>query len=334
METISVGVVGLGWIAQVVHLPILSRMPEVSVVAICDRDKSKVRLVGEKFGVKSVFLDVEEMLAKQEMDAVIVCTSTDAHHDTTLAALAAGKHVLVEKPIARKYSEAVEMAAAARTARRKLMVGMNHRFRPDTMILKSFLEDKEIGKVFYARAGWLRKKRTDSMWLLDIERSGGGVFVDLGIVMLDMALWTMGYPEVSRVHARHFHHTTKKVEDTSVVALSLANGSAVHIEVSWSMAVQDDAYYCHLFGTGGTASMNPLRIHKELHGNLVNLAPAKMESPQALFKRSYENELKHFVGAIQDHHPVVSTAEEGVQRMKIVDAIYKSARRGKEVSLS
>ncbi|MEK9137666.1 MAG: Gfo/Idh/MocA family oxidoreductase, partial [Bacteroidota bacterium] len=157
---------------------------------------------------------------------------------------------------------------------------------------------------------------------------------DLGIVMLDMAFWMMGFPDVKRVSATNFNHTTKQVEDTSLVRITMKNGSLMTIEVSWSMQVQDDLYYCHVFGTEGTASLNPLRINKELHGNIVNLAPAKMESPQHLFKRSYENELKHFLGAVRDVHPIISTADEAVQRMKIVDAVYKSVRTGREVTIA
>ena len=331
MEKVRLGVVGLGWIAQVVHLPMLCKLNEAEVVAICDRDKSRGRLVAEKFGITSLYSDVTQMLENEKLDAVIIATSTDSHKEVTLAALKAGKDVLVEKPIARKYDEALAMAEAVKVHKRKLMVGMNHRFRPDAMILKSFLEGKELGKVFYTKAGWLRRKSNDSAWLTQKEKSGGGVFIDLGIVMLDMALWMMGFPEVKRVTATDFHHTTKDVEDTSCVNIILRNGSLINIEVSWSMHVDDDQYYCHVFGTEGTASMNPLRINKELHGNVVNLAPAKIDTPQHLFKRSYENELRHFLGAIRDVHPLLSTADEAVQRMKIVDAVYKSARTGKEV---
>jgi predicted dehydrogenase len=334
MDKVRIGIVGLGWMAQVVHLPILSKLSEAEIVAVCDHDKSRGRLVAEKFGIKSLYTDVTQMLESEQIDAVIVSTSTDSHKDVALAALKAGKDVLVEKPIARKYDEAVAIAEAVKQHKRKLMVGMNHRFRPDTMLLKSFLEGKELGKVFYTKAGWLRKKNSDTAWLTQKERSGGGVFIDLGIAMLDMAFWMMGYPDAKRVSATNFNHTTKQVEDTSCVNITMKNGSLINIEVSWSMHVLDDVYYCNIYGTDGTASLNPLRINKELHGNVVNLAPAKMDPPQHLFKRSYENELKHFLGAVKDVHPIISTADEAVQRMKIVDAVYKSVRIGKEVAIN
>ncbi len=333
MERIKLGVVGLGWVSQVVHLPLLLKLAEAEVVAVCERDKARGRLVAEKFGIKRLYTDIHQMLENEEMAAVIVCTSTDAHKENTLASLRAGKDVLVEKPIARHYAEAVEMADVARETKRKLMVGMNHRFRPDTMLLKSFIEGKELGKIFYAKTGWLRKRNADSAWLTQKEKSGGGVFVDLGIVMLDMAFWMMGYPEVKRVSASHYRHKTKQVEDTSIVSITMKNGSMMNIEVSWSMCVDDDIYYCNVYGTEGSASLNPFRINKELAGTVANMTPAKMDSPQNLFKRSYENELRHFIGAVRDLHPVVSTADEAVQRMRIVDIVYKSVRLGKEIVL-
>jgi predicted dehydrogenase len=333
MEKARVGIVGLGWIAQVIHLPILAKQPDVELIAVCDRERAKANFVAEKFGVKRFYTDVNQMLANEGLNALIVATSTDAHQEVTTTALRAGCDVLVEKPIARHYAEAVAMADVAKETKKKLMVGMNHRFRPDTMILKSFVEGKELGKLLYTKCGWLRKRDTDSTWATKKEKSGGGVFVDLGIPMLDLSLWLMGYPEVTRVSAMDFHQKTKTVEDTSLVSLVLKSGAALRIEVSWSLLTDEDVYYCVLYGTDGTAQMNPLRVNKELHGNLVNLAPAKMEQPAQLFRRSYENELKHFIGAVRGLHPIISTGEEAVQRMRVVDAVYKSVRTGKEVAL-
>jgi len=334
MSKVRIGIVGVGWVAQVVHLPTLLKMPEAEVVAICDRDKNRVRLVGEKFGITKQYTDLAQMLETEQLDAIDVCTSTDGHKDVTIAALKAGKDVLVEKPIARTYAEALAMADTARETRRKLMVGMNHRFRPDTMILKSFIEGKELGKIYYTRVGWLRQRAFDQGWITQKEKSGGGVFIDQGIVMLDMALWMMGYPQVVRLNAAHYCNKTRKVEDTSVVTLTLNTGATVNIEVSWSMCLDQDIYYCYLHGSDGSASLSPMKIYKELHGSLVNLAPSRIDPPQHIFKRSYENELKHFLGAVRDLHPVVSTADEAVQRMKIVDAVYRAAKRGKEVTVS
>ncbi|MEX0603015.1 MAG: Gfo/Idh/MocA family oxidoreductase, partial [Bacteroidota bacterium] len=145
-----------------------------------------------------------------------ICTATFAHRETAIAALESGKDVLVEKPLARTEKETVEIVGIAKRKQHKLMVGMNNRFRPDSMILRSFIEGNELGEIFYAKAGWLKKLSVANPWLTRKEQSGGGVVLDLGIVMFDLAFWMMGYREVNEVIATNYSHNTKEVEDSSV----------------------------------------------------------------------------------------------------------------------
>jgi predicted dehydrogenase len=247
MEKVNIGVIGLGWVAQVVHLPILKRLPEAEVVAVCDRLKDRARLVGEKFGIKHISTDPQELLNNDTVAAIVICTPNDTHKDIALAALQAGKDVLVEKPMAPTLKESTEIAEAVKHSKNKLMVGMNHRFRPDAMILKSFIDGGELGKIFYTKIGWLRKRNFDTRWLTQKEKSGGGVLLDLGIVLLDMAFWMMSFPRPKRVSAVNFNHTTKGVEDTSLLSLVMENDSVINVDVSWSMCLQDDVYHCQIF---------------------------------------------------------------------------------------
>jgi predicted dehydrogenase len=334
MEKIRIAVIGLGNIAQTIHLPILTKLPDTEVVAVCDLEDTKAQFVGEKFQIPRVYTDIEKLLSSEnDIQAVDICTPTVVHKDAAIAALEAKKDVLVEKPLARTEKEAVDIVAAAKKYHRKLMVGMNNRFRPDAMILKSFIEDHALGKIFYVKAGWFKKLNAESVWLTRKEQSGGGVVLDLGIVMFDLALWMMGYPEVKEVTANHYRHFTKEVEDSSIMFLKMKNGSTLTVEASWSFESNADFFYCDCFGTEGSGSLNPFRILKRMHGSLVNVAPASQETPQSLYRKSYENELKHWIGALRGLHPVISTGEESVHRMKIVDAIYKSAKRGKAVAI-
>jgi len=334
MEKARLGIVGLGSIAQTIHLPILSKMPDVEIVAVCDIDKGKAQSIASKFGVRRYYTDYEQMLnTEEDIVGVDVLTSTNAHRDVAIAALEAKKDALVEKPLARTQREAVEIVGAAKKSHRKLMVGMNNRFRPDAMILKSFVEAKELGKIYYAKAGWLKKLSVTNPWLTRKEQSGGGVVLDLGIVMFDLAFWMMGYPEVYEVMAANYSHNTKGVEDSSIVFLRMKDGSTLTLESSWSFESNTDFFYCDCYGTEGSGSLNPFRIYKRMHGNLVNVAPVHNETPQSLYRKSYENELKHWVGSLRGLHTVISTGEEAIHRMKIVDAIYKSAKTSRNVSL-
>ncbi|TAK55825.1 MAG: Gfo/Idh/MocA family oxidoreductase [Bacteroidetes bacterium] len=331
MEKVRVGIVGLGWVAQIFHLPILSKMDDVEIVAVCDKDKSRAKFIAERFGINSWYSDYEEMVKRDDLHAVDICTSTDAHLPVALAAMQGGSDVFVEKPIARHYDEALKMSEAAKEYKRKIMVGMNNRFRPDAMILKSFIEGGDLGKIFYVKAGWLRKLTADNAWLTRKEKAGGGVFLDLGIVLLDLSLWMLAFPTVHRVSAKMFNHGTKNVEDTCLGFFEMKNGITVFFESSWAFQAEQDFFYCEFFGSEGSAKLNPLQIHKQLHGSLVNVTPAKSETPQNLYKKSYENELKHFIGSVRGFHKIVSTAEEAVHRMKVVEALYKSAAKRKEI---
>ena len=331
IDKAKIGIVGLGWIAQVFHLPILSKLPDVEITSVCDRDKTRARALAEKYGIGRFYTDYNEMLKKEDLHAVDICTSTDAHKEVSIASMEAKRDVFVEKPIARKLDEAVSIAESVKKNKRKLMVGMNHRFRPDTMMLRSFIDNKELGKVFYAKTGWLKKPSSEGTWFSQKEMSGGGVILDLGIVMLDLALWMSGYPEVARVNATNYSQKTK-VEDSSVAYISMKNGATITIEVSWNFHIENELYYCNIYGDQGSGKINPLMIHKEMHGNIVNVTPVKTDTSQNALKKSYENELKHFIGSIRGIHPIISTAQEAVQRMQIIDAIYKSAVKGKEIT--
>jgi predicted dehydrogenase len=334
MDKVRIGIVGMGTIAQTIHLPILSKLPDAEIVAACDVDLHKATSVAKKYGIPRCYNSYDEMLKKEEeIVAVDVCAPTNLHKDIAIAVLESKRDVLVEKPLARTQKESEEIVAAAKRNHRQVMVGMNNRFRPDAMILKGFIQEKALGDIFYAKAGWFRKLGGSNPWLTRKEQSGGGVVLDLGIVMFDLAFWMMGYPEVKEVNATNYSHQTKGVEDSSVMFMKMKNGSTLTIEASWSFESNQDFFYCDCFGTDGSGSLNPFRILKRMHGSLVNVAPASHETPQMLYRKSYENELKHWIGALRGLHAVISTGEESVHRMKIVDAIYRSAKLGKAVAI-
>jgi predicted dehydrogenase len=157
MEKIKIALVGCGNVGQVIHLPILKKMHDVEIAAVVDPDERKAKAVALRFGIPQTFKTIDAMLNSSigsEISAVDICTSTDQHKSAAIAAMEAGKDALVEKPIARTLKEAKEITDCAKKYDRKLMVGMNNRFRPDTMILKSFIENGELGKYFISnRAG-------------------------------------------------------------------------------------------------------------------------------------------------------------------------------------
>lgn len=336
MDKVKVGVIGLGNIAQVTHLPQLSKIENAEIIAFCDMEFQRAKLLGERYKVKHVFRDYNELLSMPELDAVIIATPTNTHKDIATAAIKAKKHCLVEKPLARTAKEAKEILDALNKSDVKMMVGMNQRFRPDAMVLKGFIENGEIGDVFFVKCGWLKKNPVDRQWKSQKSVSGGGVFLDLGIMVLDLAMWILNFPQAHSVSAVNFERdgrdeNTAGVEDFSTVLVRLKSGQAITIDTGWNFEVDNDLLFCNVYGNEGFARVYPLKFHKKLQDQLVNVTPEKIGSLEDIYKRSYYNELRHFIDAVSGLYPISSTAKEAYERMNIVDAIYKSAKTGKEV---
>lgn len=334
MEKTRVAIAGLGGIAQITHLPVLSKMDDVEIAAVCDIDRAKAKNVAVRYGIKNYFSQIGDLLANADVDCLVVAAPTNFHKEMAIKAVEHGLHVLVEKPLARTLAEAQEMADVAKRQKRILMVGMNNRFRPDIMMQESFISAKELGDIFYIKTGFLKKRSTVENWSVKKEESGGGVFMDLGVVLLDIILWLLKFPKAKSVSAANYYHSFKSVEDSSFVLLRFENNITATIETSWTLLRENDIFYCNVFGTQGSSSINPLRIYKMIRGTLVNITPLKIEKPANIFKRSYEYELRHFINAVKNSTEPVSNVREALDRMRIVDAVYMSAKRGKEVTLN
>lgn len=332
MEKIRLGIVGLGGIAQIIHLPILSKMSGVEITAVCDNDARKCKRIASKYGIKKSFTDVTDMIdGCPDLHAVIVATQTNVHRQIAIEIIEAGKDILIEKPIARNHKEAREIVDCAKKNKRKVMVAMNNRFRNDMMMQRTFSKAKEIGDIFYVKTGWVKPQSSNQKWILEKEKAGGGVFLDNGIAMLDLGMWLLNFPEVKSVTASNYYHNTKAVEDSSIAMVRFRNGTTLTIEASWSMLREGELFYCNAYGKEGSSSINPFRIYKRMDGQLFNITPKKIAMPSNVFKRSYEYELQHFVGAVKGNHNIISSGEEALKVMEIVDAVYQSARSGKEI---
>ncbi len=327
----KIAVIGLGGVAQLIHLPNLLKINNATVTAVAEINKNRLTTIADKFNIKERYTDYKELLAVDECDAVIIATPTSTHKDIAIDCLKAKKNILVEKPLARTHDEAKLILGAAKKYKKKLMVGMNLRFRPDAMLLRSLLSSGEIGEPFYVKCGWIRRQSSTQKWFTRKTESGGGVIIDLGILLLDLSLWLLNYPSVHSISTKNFNHNTKNVEDTSVSFIKFINSSIISVETSWSLVLERDEFYVNIYGTKGYATLNPFRVYKKLEDQTMDLTPSQPESPLTLFRKSYLNELKSFIGAVRGLNPVFSSGEEALSRMHIIDAMYKSASLNKEV---
>jgi predicted dehydrogenase len=333
-KTLRIGLVGVGAAAQINHIPALKRMEGVEITALCDRDPEKASRVAQKFGIPRAHQRFDDLLADEEIDAVDLCTPNYLHSPMATAALEAGKHVLCERPLARSADEAATMVKAAKKADRLLMCAVQHRFRPDAILLRKFVEKGDLGEIFFAKAGWLRQRTEwdSDEWRRQKRESGGGVVLDLGFQMLDLSLWLMGNPKVESVTASLHRLRKGEVEDSATAFLRLESGATLTLELTWGLLMEKDFAYVNLFGSGGAALLNPLRIHKGMHGTLVNVTPT-METSRNQYKHSIDAQLAHFADVLRKGVKPTGTAEEILPVMELMDAIYRSAEQGEEVRL-
>jgi len=333
-KILRIGLVGVGAAAQVNHIPALRKIEDLELVALCDRDHDKVARVAQKFQVPRSYTRFEELLSDEEVQAIDICTPNFLHAPMAMAALEAGKHVLCERPLARSAEEAAAMVKAAKKNDRFLMCAVQHRFREDAQLLRKFVEKGDLGELFLAKAGWLRQRTEwdSDEWRRQRREAGGGVVLDLGFQMLDQALWIIGGPKVESVTASVHRRTRGEVEDSATAFLRLAGGATLSLELTWGLLMERDFAYLNLFGTGGAALLNPLRIHKGMHGTLVNVTPT-MPTPGNQFKQAVEAQVAHFADSLRKGVQPMGSAEEILPVMELMDAIYRSAEQGKEVRL-
>lgn len=333
MKKLNIAVIGLGRIARLIHLPLISGLTNFSITAVSDIDKNKLKSVSEKFKIKNAFTDYTECFQNDEIDLVIISTPTIFHKEIALYCINCGKNVLIEKPIARNHKETLEIVEAAKKRRVSVHVGMNMRFRPDIMLLKSILSSNEIANPFFLKCRWFRKQSSDAAWFVRKEDAGGGVMLDLGIVLLDIALWLLDFEEVVSISAQNYSINTKSVEDTSICLLRNKNDATISIETSWSIEEENDSFCLEVFGSKGSVSLTPQQLNKVINNRKIELTSSGSVKTEELYKKSYSNQLKHIAGLIDRGVVTCNGAEESLYTMKIVEKIYKSAVQKEEVKL-
>lgn len=334
-ERLKVGIVGGGAIAQVAHLPVLKKMGGVEVLAICDTDLPKGRALADRFGVKDAFDDIEELLRYETLDAVVICSPTHLHESHIQAALSANLHVLVEKPLAMSATGAQRILRMAEKYNRVVMVGMNHRYRPDVQIVRSFVQSGELGTIESVRGSWhvFRPGRAQLGWRQRREQAGGGAMLDLGLSILDLGLWLGGSSAPVRVSACLDPGTKdRSVEQSGSALVVCQNGMSIFVDVTWRHLGEGERFGVGVRGSKGTAGINPLNVWKELHGVAVDVSPTGSVSRENAFTASYRAEWAHFQAAIAGQAKIPAL-QEHLTLHKVLDAIYRSALDGRDVIL-
>ena len=345
-KDIKVGILGAGGIARGAHMPGYQATDGVKVIAVCDIVKKVADQFAKQYDIPNVFTDYKELVAMDELDAVSVCTPNNFHAEPTVAALEAGKHVLCEKPIAGNAKDGQAMVDAAKKAKKILQIGLHQRFQPSSQFLKKFIENGELGQIYYGRAVAMRRRGIPS-WGAFVQKkiSGGGPLVDIGVHVLDLVVWLMGCPKPvgAAGHAYTMLGNRKDVapgdwglwdvdnydvEDFAVAYIRLENGMTATLETSWA-AHFGNVGPSFILGDKGGLSLSPLQIYQDKHGSLVDVTPQiprRREDP-------HTTEIKAFTKAIREGAPSPVPGEEALAITKIFDAVYKLTKTGTMVSI-
>ena len=353
-KKLRIGLIGCGGICRYAHAPAWKSDERAEIVAVCDilPDRAK-ELAKDFFPKAATTTDYRELLKRKDIDAVDICTPNDLHSEIAIAAFAAGKHVFCEKPDAISPAKALEMKKASEKAGKLLMVMRNNRFTEAAVIAKSFIEQGKMGEIYAGRCGWQRRRGSPGRggWFTTKAKSGGGPLIDLGVHMIDLAVWLMGNPRPVAVSGNTWckfaeeagpadsaHSVfgdvvvggTFDVEDLAMGMIRFDNGTVLQIEFSWSSNVKAETKFVQLRGTQAGLSWRDgkLEFYTEERGQLLDIVPAG-----TLKDEGHRQNLRNFVDTILGVAKPCYLPQQGVDMIKILSAIYDSAKTGREVTL-
>lgn len=354
MKKLRIGIIGNGGIAKAVHLPAYQKMDEVEIVATCDILPHRMDEVEKILGhsIKK-YQDYKDLIADPNIDAIDICTPNYLHSIIAIQALKANKHVFCEKPDAISVQEVEEMKKTAEQTHKVLMVMRNNRHLATSKYLKKYIEDGKMGEIYCGRCGWQRRRGIPGKggWFTTKAQSGGGPLIDLGVHMIDLAIYLMGNPkpvavsgatytkfandasQSDSVHASFgdsVENGTFDVEDLAMGFIKFDNGACLQIEFSWASNVKEEKNFVELRGTKGGLSWEPnhYEIYTEEAGQLFDLEPKG-----TLISNGHAANLQHFVNVVLHDEKPDFVPQQGVEMIKILQAIYQSAQTGKEVEL-
>lgn len=358
--TVRVGIIGCGGIANGKHMPALKKLPCVEMAAFCDIVPERAEKAAQEYGCEGagVFTDYNALLKDESISVVHVLTPNNMHSPITVAALHAGKHVMCEKPMAKTYAEARLMLGAAKETGKKLTIGYQNRFRPDSLYLKKLCEDGELGEIYYARAQAIRRRGVPTWGVfIDEEKQGGGPLIDIGTHALDLTLWMMDNYEPDMVvgsvyrkladtqnAANAFGPWDPKqftTEDSAFGFIRMKNGATIWLESSWALnTLLVDEAKTILCGTKGGADMigekNALRVNGEKNSRLFTTLPDLNAGGVAFYEGKSESaadmEARMWIDHVLDGgKPLLVKPEQALVVTQLLEAIYASAKTGQPV---
>ena len=353
MKKLRIAMIGAGNIANT-HLEAYAHIENAEIAAICDINPKRLAETADRFGITNRYASVDEMLASEKnLDAADVCVWNCNHAECAIKALNAGLHTLCEKPMAYNAKQAEEMLEASKKTGKLLMIGFVLRFFDETKIAKDFIDKDYLGEIYFTEALYVRRHGNPGGWFSNKELSGGGPIIDLGVHVIDQTRYLMGNPKPVSVYAASYKKLGRRdylkthvgwspkdaspsdpdtVEDFATAIIRYDNGATTLLKTSYSLNGLEDGSK-RLFGTkGGMDLSSGVKIYTEMNDFLADV---KIETERYKSgEDGFTAEMRHFVECALGNCECMAPAEDGIEIMKILDAIYESARTGHEVVLN
>ena len=355
MEKVRIGIIGCGGIANGKHMPSLSKLPNVEMVAFCDIIEQRATDAKAKYGAPdaAVYTDYKELLADQTIDVVHVCTPNRSHSFITVDALESGKHVMCEKPMAINSAEAKKMLDAAARTGKKLTIGYQSRQAAGAQYLKKEAEDGLFGEIYYAKATALRRRAvpTWGVFLNEYEQ-GGGPLIDIGTHSLDLTLWLMDNYKPKYCVGTSYHKLNKDtnqgnawgnwdpekftVEDSAFGFIVMENGATINLESAWAINMLDVREATTLIcGTKAGADLyDGVRINGIRNNSQYVLRPTLNPQGAAFYSGvstgdASAMEAAQWINAVVNDTDPCVLPEQAYTVTRILEGIYESAKTGK-----
>lgn len=347
-DAFNVAVIGAGAIG-VNHIESFQQHPAARVIALAEVSPQRGREAADRYHIPELVTDYRRLLKRSDVDVVSVALPNYLHARVALAALQAGKHVMLDKPMATNARDAANLVAVARQKRRLLMIGQNNRFIPEVQTAKQLVTAGTLGEVYHAKTAWTRRAGIPRIgsWFTQKQFAGGGCTYDIGVHALDRCLYLLGEFEAVAVSGQTFSKFGPRglgnggwgkseidpnkpfdVDDLSLALIKLKSGRTVLLEASWAAhQAQPDYNGTQLFGTDAGLLLPPLQLFRSSPNGYVTEAI----TPKADLVNT--NRMVHFIDCLLGRaEPYVKPAES-LAVQKILDAIYLSAKTGREVRL-
>jgi predicted dehydrogenase len=343
MNEIGVGIIGSGFVAEI-HAEAFRRVPAARVVGVASPTKGKAQALAGRHGIPQAFTDYRRLLELDDVHVVTLCLPNDLHCEAAVAAAQAGKHVICEKPLCVSLAEADRMIDACRTAGVKLMYAEELCFTPKYVRAKQLVDEGALGKVYLVKQSE-KHNGPHAEWFWDVERSGGGVALDMGCHAVEFFRWILGKPKAASVlaHMGTYSHAERTQGDDHALLIVAFEGGAVGLaEESWAKpGGMDDRAEIH--GTRGVTYAdllhgNALETFSEVgYGYAVEKAPDTRGWTFTMFEElwnyGFPQEMEHFINCVRDDQQPLETGEDGKAVLEILYAAYESACTGTKVSL-